>query len=128
MSFMLTTQAMYQRRKTVTRRDGWWNLKAGEIVMAVEKCQGLKKGEKVVKMYPIRILSTRPEPLNAITDAECVLEGFPEMQAGDFVDMFTKHNKCEPEKVVNRIEFEEVTEPLERMNSSRPSLELVEVG
>lgn len=108
MSFMLTTQAMYERRKTVTRRLGWWNLKAGDIVMAVEKGQGLKKGEKVVKIYPIRIISVRREALCQMDDADCVKEGFPEMRAVDFIKMFMDHNKCGMFEDVNRIEFEEV--------------------
>ncbi len=108
MSFSMTTAAMYEHVKTVTRRLGWWNLKVGEVVMAVEKCQGLKKGEKVVRIYPIRILDTRPEPLNLITYEECVLEGFPNMNAEQFIEMFTKHNKCNQIERVNRIQFEEV--------------------
>jgi len=99
---------MYNREKQVTRRLGWWNLKAGDEVMAIEKGQGLKKGEKIVRIYPIRILSARSEPLNEITQAECVLEGFPDMTPAEFVEMFTNHNKCDPMVKVNRIGFVEV--------------------
>ncbi len=52
MSFMLTTQQMQDRTKDVTRRVGWWFLKPGDVIMAVEKGMGLKKGEKIKRMYP----------------------------------------------------------------------------
>lgn len=64
MSFMLTTPQMYSGTKKVTRRIGWWNLKPGDVVMAVEKGMGLKKGEKVVQIYQIMIVETRPETLD----------------------------------------------------------------
>jgi hypothetical protein len=57
MSFSLTTQAMYAETKDVTLRLGWDLLKTGDIVQAVEKCQGLKKGEHVKKIYLIKIIS-----------------------------------------------------------------------
>lgn len=108
MSFMLTTHQVRIRLKDVTRRLGWWNLKPGEVVCAVEKCQGLKKGEKINRLCVIRIKSTRGEELRNITYADCVREGFPEMQPWEFVAMFAKHNKCTPYTEVNRIEFEYV--------------------
>lgn len=108
MSFSLTTKQMHDRSKTVTRRLGWWDLKPGDIVMAVEKSQGLKKGEKVVQMYPIRIINVRRQQLFLIDKWDCVLEGFPHLSPSGFVDMFCGHNKCGPLTEVARIEFEEV--------------------
>ena len=108
MSFMLTTKQMYERTKTVTRRVGWWTLKPGDVVMAVEKSQGLKKGDKVKPIYPIRIISVRREPLHWITDTEVVSEGFDGMTTDEFVDMFCKTHECGPLTEVNRIVFEEV--------------------
>lgn len=108
MSFMLTTSQMIARQKRVTRRLGWWFLNVGDVVMAVEKGMGLKRGEKVKKLYPIRVLSIRGEPLQDITQNECVLEGFPDMKPKDFVLMFMDTHKCGPLEIVNRIEFEEV--------------------
>jgi len=49
--------------------------------------------------------SIRKERLDAITPADCVLEGFPEMTPAEFVAMYCKANKCNPDKVVTRIEF-----------------------
>lgn len=105
MSFFMTTQQIIDETKTVTRRFGWWNLKGGELLCAVEKCQGLGKGGKINRLKVIEVVSTRSEPLNAITKEECVLEGFPDMEPAEFVAMIVKHHKCEPDKIVNRIEF-----------------------
>ena len=114
MSFMLTTQQMYNKTKTVTRRMGWRFLKPGDIVQAVEKCQGLRKGEKVVKICLIRILSNRPEQLGNMNRLyyglqEVIKEGFPDTTPIEFQDMFCKsHKGCTPTTFVNRIEFEYV--------------------
>lgn len=111
-SFALTTQQFKNRSKTVTRRLGWKNLKVGELLQGVEKCQGLKKGEKIVKLGVIRVKSVCREDLFEIDlprrESEVVKEGFPKMTAGEFVDMFCKANKCEPSVEVTRIEFEYV--------------------
>jgi hypothetical protein len=106
MSFAMTTEQVRRHIKTVTRRLGWKFLKPGDILWAVEKAQGLKKGEKVKRICLIRVVSCRDEPLDKITAADCILEGFPEMSPSDFVDMFCAANKCVPHKSVNRIKFE----------------------
>ena len=106
MSFSMTTYQFRARRKTVTRRFGWWFLKPGEVVMGVEKSQGLKKGENVVRLGPFRVLSTRAEPLNAITRAELRLEGFPDMTPAAFVAMMSGRSGKPPDAPVNRIEYE----------------------
>lgn len=109
MSFMITPNQVREKTKTVTRRNGWWFLKPGEIVNAVEKCQGLKKGEKIKKICQIRIVSTRSEALFCITEKECILEGFPGMRPDEFIDMFCKtHKGVMPTSAINRIEFEYV--------------------
>ena len=48
MSFFMTTGQMYAQTKDITRRFGWWLLEPGDIVCAVEKSQGLQKGEKIM--------------------------------------------------------------------------------
>ena len=106
MSFALTTGQVMRQEKDVTRRFGWWFLKPGDIVNAVEKSMGLKKGEKVNVLARIRIVSVRAEPLNAITHDDCRREGFPDFNPVDFVRMLTAHYGCEETKTVNRIEFE----------------------
>jgi len=110
MSFMLTKKQMYNRTKGVTRRLGWWFLKPGDLVMSCEKCQGLKKGERIKRIYPIRIIEAGGEELNTITKAEVIKEGFPEMTPMDFIEMFMREMKCQEDELVNRIAFIEEKE------------------
>ena len=116
MSFWLTTAQIRNGTKWVTRRLGWWDLEPDELVMACVKCQGLRKGEKIQKIRPIQIVSTRPEPLGAVTEEDVVLEGFPGMSRAAFVAMFLEHMPDAAFEPVNRIEFrypEEHEEPHE---------------
>lgn len=108
MSFAMTTDQVRARAKTVTRRFGWWFLKPGDVVQAVEKGMGLARGEKVRPLGLIRIVSTGEEPLNAITCADVAREGFPDMTPREFVAMLVKHYRVDPSARVNRIEFEYV--------------------
>lgn len=113
MSFFLTTEQVLNESKTVTRRIGWNHLQPGTYCWAVEKGQGLKKGEKIKRLKLIRILSVRKEPLEGMrlypdTLAETRAEGFPEWTAHDFIEFFAKENKCAYSQWVNRIEFEYV--------------------
>ena len=108
MSFSMTTRQMKDRTKTVTRRFGWLFLKPGDKVMACIKCMGLKKGEKIERLYPIEILNCRGEALYQITKADCIKEGFPDMSPNDYVWMMKKKFKCDRDKIVNRIEFKEI--------------------
>ena len=106
MSFALTKNQMRKKEKTVTRRNGWWFLRAGDVVNAVEKSMGLRKGEKIKRIGQIKIISTRAEPLNSMSDEDVVKEGFPELTKEQFIEMYTKHNKSLDIDPVNRIEFE----------------------
>jgi len=108
MSFSLTTDQIKNRTKTVTRRNGWWFLKSGDIVNAVEKAMGLKKGEKIKRICQIRIISTWAEPLSAITGDDVEKEGFSDWTPEEFVAMYSKHNRCLDTDPVNRIAFEYV--------------------
>lgn len=112
MSFMLTMEQMRAGTKTVTRRRGWWRLKPGDRVMAVEKCMGLKGGERQVEIGEIEIVAVKPEMLDTIERypeygrEECDKEGFWKMDPSDFVAMFCKtHAGIGPRSVINRIEF-----------------------
>jgi hypothetical protein len=106
----LTTPQFLDGSKDVTRRDGWANLKAGEHLMAVEKGQGLKKGEKVKRLGEIEVLQSEREPLHAICDhpGDCAREGFPEMTPMEFIEMYCRHNGGTPKKVITRIVFRRV--------------------
>jgi len=106
MSFAMTANQIRNRTKTVTRRFGWKFLKPGDLVCAVEKGMGLKKGEKVKRICTIRIISTRLEPLQAIDDDDLILEGFPSYTVTQFINMLASKNGVTRESIVNRIEFE----------------------
>jgi hypothetical protein len=106
-SFSKTTQQFRDRTKTVTRRLGWKFLKPGDRLMAVEKAQGLKKGEKVKRLGEIEVVSVCEEPVLGIEKYpdDCRREGFPEMTPKDFVKFFCKHFRCDPLDDITRIEF-----------------------
>ena len=108
MSFSMTTPQFIDGTKDVTRRFGWWTLKVGDRVQAVEKAMGLKKGEKMNRLGVIEIVSVRREPLETITEDDCRREGFPDFKPADFIQMLTEHYDCKPECLVNRIEFKRV--------------------
>lgn len=111
-SFMMTIEQYRNQTKTVTRRNGWKFARVGDIVNGCEKCQGLKPGEKIVKMGQHRFINLRWEPLRAMIDLpvygciEVIREGFPEMTPREFVDFYCKHNKCTADTMIHRMEFE----------------------
>ena len=114
MSFALTTEAVEQRRKTVTRRDPktWATLKPGDRLVAIEKGMGLPKGSTVRRLAVIEIVSVRVEPLADINDDDVIREGFEGKNAMWFVAMFCKHHGVAAPNVwtldVRRIEFKYV--------------------
>lgn len=108
MSFALTERQLLCGHKTVTRRLGWKTLKAGDELLAVDKCMGLKKGQRQRVLGKLRVVSVRREPVSVANEAEARLEGFPHMTGGEFVRFFCSSMKCEPTTEVTRIEFERV--------------------
>lgn len=110
MSFSATTRQMEAELKTETRRLGWKTLKRGDLLLAIEQGQGLKKGQKVRPLYPIEVLDVRFEPLNAI-DAEGVQrEGLRWMTRAEFVAFFCSINGCAPDTEVTVIRFRRVNQ------------------
>lgn len=111
-SFMLTTEQIRNKTKTVTRRTGWKTLKPGTVLNACFKCMGLKKGEKVEKICQIRVTDVRRESLSKMCldqtygDQEASLEGFPDKTGIEFVAMFCTNMRVKPYAEVTRIEFE----------------------
>jgi len=115
-SFAMTTAQIRARFKTVTRRWGWENLKAGTHLMAVEKGMGLKKGETIVRLVEIVVLDVRRERLDKMArDAEygsmeMRLEGYPfglhDPKA--FVEKLAKEGGKKPSDMITRIEFDYV--------------------
>jgi len=114
-SFALTTRQFLDGSKDVTRRMGWKNLKAGDVLCAVEKGRGLKPGEKIKRLGMIRVVSVRREMLLEMQGGdygreECRREGFPEMAQDEFIGFFCdSHKGCMPSDLVTRIEFERIT-------------------
>lgn len=81
-SFSMTTPQFIAGKKDVTRRFSWWNAKEGDILNAVEKAMGLKKGEKIKSLGLIRVVSATKEKLSALSNEpygsiELKREGFP---------------------------------------------------
>lgn len=109
MSFHLTRRQILDGSKTVTRRIGWRTLQKGDEFLAVEKCQGLRKGEKQVVLAKLRVVSVVDGPLAGVTDEDAQREGFPHLTGAEFVEFFCKSMRCQPDQVVTRIEFEHVT-------------------
>lgn len=107
-SFAMTIGQYLDGSKTVTRRLGWGGLKAGDRLMAVEKCMGIASGEHQVELGEIEVVDVGRETLSAITAADVVAEGFPEMTRGEFVDMFCHAMRCRPWDTVTVIEFRRV--------------------
>lgn len=112
-SFSMTTPQFMAGTKDVTRRMGWEGLRAGDILRAVEKCMGLKKGEKMKPLDMIRVVSVRQEILDEMTRnpdyglVECKREGFPEMVPSEFIEFFCRgHTGAFPKRTITRIEFE----------------------
>lgn len=109
-SFSMTTEAFLDGRKTVTRRIGWKGVKPGDRLMAIEKGQGLKKGEKVKRLGEIVVVSVRREPLHDIEPTDVIREGFGAMLPTDFVRLFMiGHGLADSSVDVTRIEFRKAT-------------------
>jgi len=111
-SFALTAAQVRARSKTVTRRMGWENVRAGDRLMACEKCMGRKHGEPLVRLVVIEVVTARRERLQRLLDdaaygrREVVAEGFPEMTPADFVAFFCRtHKGATAASVVSRIAF-----------------------
>lgn len=108
-SFFLTEPQFVDGTKTVTRRLGWKTLKAGDRLLAVNKCMGLKPGEKARILGEIEVVSVRREPLWYIEHEDVAKEGFPERGAGWFIQFFKESMKCDQRTVVTRIAFRKAT-------------------
>lgn len=106
MSVSLTEPQVVARSKDVTRRMGWLILKAGDRLTLCRKVMGRKRGEPLVRIVDVEVVSVRREPLNTITADDVAREGFPHMTSAEFVRFFCdSHKGCRPESVVTRIEW-----------------------
>lgn len=122
-SFSLTTRQMRESTpnkilKDCTRRLNWLFARPGLHTMAVEKAQGLKKGQHPVHIRECVDIQVSREPLIDIVNRpirngqyEVAREGFPEMIGHEieFVEMFKEQcSWIRPETPVTRIEFKHV--------------------
>lgn len=109
-SASMTKAQVLDRSKFETRRFGWWDHMKGEArvntedrLRVVEKCMGLKKGEKHKELAIVEVVESWREPLDRISKAEVEREGFPDMTPAEFVAMFCKAMRCKPDTVVTVI-------------------------
>ncbi len=111
MSVALTEGAVRNRTKTVTRRLGWLFLKPGDRVTLCRKVMGRRKGEPLVRICEVEIVSVRREPLHNITPEDVVREGFPGWTPGQFIHYFKQNMKCLAVDAVTRIEWRYLDDP-----------------
>jgi hypothetical protein len=106
MSVSLTEPQVRARAKTVTRRMGWLMLRPGDRLTLCRKVMGRRAGEPLERITDVEVLSVRREPLDAITLADVLAEGFPFMTRAEFVQFFCdSHRGCERGSEVTRIEW-----------------------
>ena len=116
MSFAMTTPQILDRSKTVTRRIGWRFLKPGDLIQAVNKVMGFKKGEHPTPLAVIRIVDVRRERLDRMVTEprygheEVRREGYPwgVVSAAAFQFQFERTHAYQPDGMITRIEFEYV--------------------
>lgn len=93
MSCSMTIGAVRDRSKTVTRRHilSWTTLQPGDRLTLIEKGMGLAKGEKQVVLADVEVVSVTVEVLpDAMTQAECASEGFPDLTPIEFTRMWCR--------------------------------------
>ena len=119
MSVAMTADAVIERRKTVTRRKGWWLdkngrrlLRVGDHLTLCRKVQGRKPGEPIEKLAEVRVVECWREPLSLLlndadaAEREVEREGFPGMDPHDFVNnYFVLAQGMSPLDEVTRIEW-----------------------
>ena len=128
MSVSMTEQAVIERRKTVTRRKGWWLdkhgrrlLNPGDRLTLCRKVMGRKHGEPLVRLAEVGVISVRREPLSYVLlkhpptaprgeldygASEMAREGFPGTDPLTFIDRyFTRAQGISANEDVTRIEW-----------------------
>jgi hypothetical protein len=108
MSVAMTTDAVIERRKTVTRRKGWWLdkngrrlLHVGDTLTLCRKVQGRKPGEPIERLAEVEVTHVSRESLSRLARAgwadattdewarrEVAAEGFPGLHPGMFVKRY----------------------------------------
>lgn len=109
MSVSKTEAAVLERRKRVTRRAGWTMLHPGDHLTLCRKVMGRRKGEPLVRICDVEVVSVRREQLDAITPEDVVLEGFPDWTPDQFVAFFCREMGGGPSQEVTRVEWSYLT-------------------
>lgn len=122
MSVRFTEDAVRERRKTVTRRKGWWRrdgsplVTPGDELRLVRQSMGLRKGETVEEIARVRVVAISREPLRAILAdvpvygrVEMLREGFPGLHPQEFIDRYFTPQGIRPEDDITRIQWEYLT-------------------
>lgn len=124
MSVAMTTDAVIERRKTVTRRKGWWEdkngrrlLHVGDTLTLCRKVQGRKPGEPIERLAEVRVVEVTREPLYWLSSShrdylpkyavrEVEREGFPGLSPDEFLRRyFIDAQGMTPDDLVTRIEW-----------------------
>lgn len=109
-SFSLTTEQVRAGTKTSTLRRGWAFAKPGDRYMGCEKCQGIKKGQKIVKIRVIEVVSNTPwtGSMAACTPELVKSEGFAGMSGEAFWLFLRDDLRVYKGEVLNRLMFKYV--------------------
>lgn len=124
-SVAMTTDAVRDRSKTVTRRKGWWRdsrgrriIEPGDKLTLCEKVQGRKPGEPLVRICDVLVVNVRREPLSYLLggglypEVEVAHEGFPGMEPEEFVQrFFVDAQGMSPDDEVTRLEWRYLEPP-----------------
>ncbi len=120
MSVAFTEQAVRDRRKTVTRRRGWAFLKPGDKLTLCRKVMGRRKGEPLVRIAEVEVVSVGRQPLDLLAPPvgdpaygaeEMAREGFPGMDPREFIrKYFVEAQGMDPAATVTRIEWKYLPE------------------
>lgn len=106
MSVSLTEQAVRDRMKTVTRRQGWVFLKVGDRLTLCNKVMGRKPGEPLDRIVDVQVVSVIRERLDQITVDDVAREGFPGMTPAEFIQQFfVDAQGIRADQIVTRVEW-----------------------
>lgn len=89
MSVAMTTDAVIDRTKTVTRRKGWWKdkrgrrlLHEGDTLTLCRKVQGRKPDEPIERLAEVEVIGVRREPLTELLHEGALYAGFEMIREG----------------------------------------------
>lgn len=113
LSVSLTEEAVAERRKTVTRRLGWWEdknhrrlLAPGDRLTLCRKVMGRAPGEPIVRITDVEVTRVTRQPLwDEVYPGDAAREGFPDWSWDQFVTFFCHEMGCTRDTVVTRIEW-----------------------